>query len=112
MDNKNNGYFKFFAGLAFGLGAGLAAGMLLAPKSGRELRREIELGSSEWFTGLRDRINDLKDVASDKISDLRHFTDERFKNTAINIQNKAADLGKQLEELTHKSKKEQLAETV
>ncbi len=112
MSNKNNGFFKFLVGLVFGLGAGFAAGILLAPKSGREFRRDIQQGSSEWIDGLRERINELRDAASDKLGDIRHFTDEKFKNTAINIQNRAADLGKKLEELTVKSKKEKLAETV
>ncbi len=112
MSNNNNGFFKFLTGLIFGLGAGFAAGILLAPKSGREFRRDIQLGSAEWFAGLRERINEMRDVATDKLGDIRNFTDEKFKNTAINIQNRAADLGKQLEELTNKSKKEKLAETV
>jgi len=112
MSNKNNGLFKFVAGLMLGLGAGFTAGILLAPKSGRELRREIQLGSSEWFAGLRERIDELRDVASDKLSDIRHFADDKFKDTAVSIQNRAADLGKQLEELSNRNKKEKLAETV
>ncbi len=111
-NNNSNGMVKFVIGLVSGLAAGFAAGVLLAPKSGRELRHDIQVGSAEWLAGLRERINELKEVATDKIGDIRNFTDQRFKETAMNIQNKAADLGRQLEELSTKSKKEKQAETV
>ncbi len=112
MSNNNNSKSSFLIGLACGLGAGIIAGVLAAPKSGRELRHDIQVGSAEWAASLTERINELKDKAADKFSDIRDFADEKFRKSALNIQNRAADLGKQLDELTSKTKKEKQVQAV
>lgn len=90
------------AGLLLGLVGGFIAGILMADKPGAELRRDIEMNSAEWAHNLKDKIEDLKEQAADKLSDFRGFTDEKFRASAQNIQTKVAELGKQLEELTVK----------
>lgn len=97
---SDDGIFKFISGLFLGLLGGFAAGVLLADKPGRELRRDIELNSEEMMHNLKDRFADLKDEASIKFKDFSNFTDEKFKRSALNIQDKVAELGKQLDDLT------------
>lgn len=90
----------FFSGLVFGALGGFIAGVLMAEKPGRELRKDLELNSSEFVYNIKDKLQDIKEEASVKMKDFAGFTDEKFKRSAMNIQEKVAELGKQLEELT------------
>jgi gas vesicle protein len=54
--------------LLIGLGAGALAGLLLAPKSGKQLRRDLQRGYEdtkdtlgEWADEAKDRVRDVKD---------------------------------------------------
>ncbi len=101
-NNKDSGLVKFAVGLGLGAVAGIAAGLLLADRPGSELRRDIEANSAEFLGGLRDKLDELKDQASDTIREFKGFTDEKLKSTAKNIQTQVDSLGKQLQELTNK----------
>ena len=101
-NNRSNGLGKFIAGLGLGAAAGIAAGLLMADRPGSELRRDIEANSSEFLEGLKERIDELKDHASDTIREFKGFADEKLKASAKNIQTQVDSLGKQLQELTHK----------
>ena len=50
MSNKKGGMWKFLAGL--GIGAGL--GVLFAPKSGEETRKELKKKMDEFVVALKD----------------------------------------------------------
>ncbi len=47
--------------LLIGLGAGAVVGMLLAPKTGRQMRRDLRRG----YDSARETIDDWKDTARD-----------------------------------------------
>ena len=47
--------------LLIGLGAGAVVGMLLAPKTGREMRRDLRRG----YDNARETLDDWKDTARD-----------------------------------------------
>ena len=75
--------------LLIGLGAGALAGLLLAPKSGKLLRRDLKRGYEdareaidEWTEEAKDRVRDatdrgvemaegLRDAAREKVEPLR-----------------------------------------
>lgn len=100
MSNRSDdGFFKFFSGLLMGGLGGFLAGIMLAQKSGREFRRDIAGNSEEVLAVLKEKFEGLKDKASDQIKDFRGFSDEAFKQSAINIQDKVLELGKQLDQL-------------
>ncbi len=101
-NNKDSALGKFIFGLGLGAIAGVVAGLLLADRPGSELRRDIEMNSSEFLSGLKDKLDELKDQASDTIREFKGFTDEKLKSTAKNIQTQVDSLGKQLQELTNK----------
>lgn len=101
-NNKDNGFGKFVCGLGLGAIVGIAAGLLLADRPGSELRRDIEANSSEFLLGLKDKLDELKDQASDTMREFKGFADEKLKVTAKNIQTQVDSLGKQLQELTNK----------
>ncbi|MDD9899074.1 MAG: YtxH domain-containing protein [Candidatus Melainabacteria bacterium] len=103
MDNRGNDEFgKFFFGLLFGLAAGFVAGILSADRPGREVRRDIEVNSSDFFETLRDRVEDIRDQAADTIRDFKGFTDDKLRASAESIQTQVESLGEQLDELTRK----------
>jgi gas vesicle protein len=63
-NNRSNGFLKFLFGMFFGVLAGYIVGILTADRTGSQLRRDIEMGSSDFFMNMRDRLEDLKDQAS------------------------------------------------
>lgn len=52
--NDGDGIFTFLAGMTLGMLGGAVAGLLLAPKSGEELRADAQ----EFIRTLPDRVND------------------------------------------------------
>lgn len=64
--------------LLIGLGVGAALGLLLAPKTGRQLRKDLRRSYddaretvSDWTEETRDRIKDAVDRGADFADDLR-----------------------------------------
>ena len=58
--------------LMIGIGAGALAALLLAPKTGKQLRRDLKRGYEDardtledWTEEARDRVRDVKDRARD-----------------------------------------------
>jgi gas vesicle protein len=59
--------------LFIGLGAGALAGLLLAPKTGKQMRRDLQRGYEEAKDTLGDWADEAKDrvkVASDRVRDV------------------------------------------
>ena len=72
--------------LMIGIGIGAGIGLLLAPKTGRQLRKDLRRG----YEGMADRVQDFADEARERIDDVV----ERGSEFADNIRDKAAPLGK------------------
>lgn len=79
-ENSNVGTAITF--LLIGLGAGALAGLLLAPKSGKQLRRDLKRGYDDamdtvgdWTDEAKDRVREagdrVREVASRGADDLR-----------------------------------------
>jgi gas vesicle protein len=69
--------------LLIGLGAGALAGMLLAPKSGKALRRDLQRGYEDakdslgdWTDDAKDRVRDVSDRVREVASRGADFADE------------------------------------
>jgi gas vesicle protein len=82
-DNK----FSYFF---LGLGLGVAAGILFAPKSGPETRELIKTKAGEGTDYLKKRSSDLKDTAGDLVDKGKSLLN-RQKDTL----NQAVEAGKQ-----------------
>jgi gas vesicle protein len=80
--------------LLIGLGAGALVGLLLAPKSGKALRRDIQRG----YEDTREKLGDWADEAAENIKDRVHDAGERVRNAASRGVEVAADLGEDLRE--------------
>jgi gas vesicle protein len=64
--------------LLIGLGVGAALGLLLAPKTGRQLRKDLRRSygdaldtASDWTDEAKDRFEDAVEKGSDLADDLR-----------------------------------------
>ncbi|HEY1204291.1 MAG: YtxH domain-containing protein [Bryobacteraceae bacterium] len=75
---------------AFGLGLGLAVGVLFAPKTGEETREYIRAKADEGREYLRRRGEDLRDQAEDAIDRGRTAVNRQRENLAA-----AVEAGKQ-----------------
>jgi gas vesicle protein len=67
--------------LLIGLGVGAALGLLLAPKSGRQLRKDLRESyndaletASEWTEEAKDRIEEVAEKGADLADELRTKT--------------------------------------
>ncbi|HUD64019.1 MAG TPA: YtxH domain-containing protein [Candidatus Sulfotelmatobacter sp.] len=77
--------------LLIGLGAGALAGLLLAPKSGKQLRRDLQRG----YEDAKDAVGDWADEAKDRVRD----AGDRVRDVANRGADLAADLREKVEPL-------------
>lgn len=91
-ESPNNTVGTAVTFLMIGLGAGALVGLLLAPKTGRQMRKDLRRklddakdSLQDWSEDARDRVQDLADRGSDWAAELRETARE-----------KAAPIGKAL----------------
>ena len=72
--------------LLIGLGAGAAAALLFAPKTGRQLRKDLKRG----YEDAMDRFEDFKEEARERMDEVM----ERGADIADNLREKAAPIGR------------------
>lgn len=88
MSRKSGGLFKFIAGLGIGVGAG----MLLAPKSGEELRKDLMKKINELLEKAKEI--DVKEVSEDfknKLNDLKKEIEDLDKEKVLEIAKKKGE---------------------
>ena len=102
MSNKKSGLGKFLAGV--GIGAGL--GILFAPKSGNETRKDLKNKMDEFVTALKDvDINEVKDEFLNKVDEIKCELEDLDKEKVANIaKEKAESLKKKANELVELAK--------
>ena len=76
--------------LLIGLGAGALAGLLLAPKTGKQMRRDLQRG----FEDAKDKVGDWADEAKDRVRE----AGDRVRDVASRGVDLAADLNNDLRE--------------
>jgi len=92
-DNSNVGTAITF--LLIGLGAGALAGLLLAPKSGKQLRKDLKRGYDDALDTVGDWADDAKDHvrnASDKVRDVASRGAEIAEDLRDTVREKAEPL--------------------
>jgi len=75
-----------------GLGVGALTGLLLAPKSGKQLRRDIARG----YEDARDAVGEWADEAAEKVKGQVREAGERVRDVASRGVDMAEELGKEL----------------
>jgi gas vesicle protein len=77
--------------LLIGLGAGALAGLLLAPKTGKQLRRDLKRG----YEDAREKLDDWADEAKDRVRE----ASDRVRDVASRGADLADDLRDKVEPL-------------
>lgn len=89
MSNKKSGLGKFLVGV--GIGAGL--GMLFAPKSGIQTRKELKNKLDDFVKALKDiDVNEIKDDFLTKVDAIKKELDDLDKEKVIKIAQEKAEI--------------------
>lgn len=89
MSTESDGYLSFGVGLIFGIGIGAALGLLLAPKSGDEIRSNLRDIAQELPDNLNQTVDDTKDKCSNFLDKTRYSFEKQ-----VNQINNAFKAGK------------------
>lgn len=82
MSNKKNGFGKFLTGLGIGVGLGV----LFAPKSGSETRKELKSKLDEFVIALKDiDINEVKGEFLAKVEEIKNELNDLDKEKVFKI---------------------------
>lgn len=97
MSRRSRGLF----GLLAGIGIGVGAGMLLAPKSGEELRKDLANKLNELLDRAKEiDVNEVADDFKKKVKDLKKEIEDLDKEKALAIaKEKGEDLKVKANEL-------------
>ena len=88
MSKKSGGLFKLLAGIGIGVGAG----MLLAPKNGEELRKDLMKKINELIDKAKEI--DVKEVSEDfksKLNELKKDLEDLDKEKALDLAKKKSE---------------------
>jgi gas vesicle protein len=92
MEEKNGfGYFLL------GLGLGVAAGVLLAPKSGAETREFLRSKAEESGDYLRSRADDSREYMRKRSDDLRESANDLYEKGRTVVKNRRDNLNAAVE---------------
>lgn len=108
---RNDDPMSFFKGMLFGVMAGAVAGILLAPKSGKETREDIKRLAEDVEEKVVDVYEDTRKIVMKKVRDMRKagelIDEEKYKGLVKKVVSElkrdsrvsekvAEDLGEQL----------------
>jgi len=93
---------RFFEGLLVGGLVGYLFGLLSAPKSGAEMRRQIADSSEDLYKHASDSITDLKDKTGTKIHEIQNKSEEVLKKAQSSVQTTREQLAHKIDEITGK----------
>lgn len=91
--------FAFAMGLIAGVVGGIAAGVLFAPKSGEESRKELKEAACEFYEKHSPEINCAKKQAMESVDLMRYKLERQFRKFNNMIKSKKLLKAKKLESL-------------
>src|SRR5271155_3748405 len=94
---------RFFEGLVLGGVLGFLFGMLSAPKSGADLRRQIADGSEDLYKTASDSLDDIKRKSEKAISDVKQRSGDVIKKATDTVQGAKETLSNKVQELAGQS---------
>lgn len=101
---------RFFEGLLLGGILGFIGGILFAPKSGAELRKQIADGSDELYKNASTQLSDIKDRTEQALQDFQTKSDAALKQATSQLQETKDQLASKFQELSGKQKAAALQE--
>jgi gas vesicle protein len=94
---------RFFEGLIVGGILGFLFGMLSAPKSGADLRRQLADNSEDLYKNASDSISDLKKKSTQAITDVQQRGGEVIKKATDTVQGARDTVSNKLQEMAGQS---------
>lgn len=91
---------RFFEGLLMGGILGYLFGILSAPKSGADLRREIAGGSEDLYRQAGDSLVGLKHRTGQAVHEIQHKGEEAIKKASATVQEKKDKIASKIDEIT------------
>lgn len=98
VNMSKNKSFMFGMGLLAGVVGGIVAGVLFAPKSGEESRREIKEAACELYEKHSPAINEAKRQAMENVDLMKYKLERQFRKFNNMIKSKKLQKAKELEE--------------
>ena len=94
---SNNKSFMFGMGLLAGVVGGLIAGVLYAPKSGEESRRQIKEAACEFYEKHSPEIKEAKKQAMENVDLMKYKLERQFRKINNMVKSNKMLKAKQLE---------------
>lgn len=98
-----NSINKFLEGLFVGSIVGYVFGLLSAPKSGAELRKELADNSEDLYNKASDSLSDIKSKTGRAIQDAQSKGSEVIKKATATVQEKKDQLVHKFDEMAGQS---------
>ncbi len=92
--------FAFAMGLIAGVVGGIAAGVLFAPKSGEESRKELKDAACEFYEKHSPEINNAKKQALESVDLMKYKIERQFRKFNNMLKSKKLLKAKALESLS------------
>jgi len=91
---------RFFEGLVIGGVLGYMFGILSAPKSGADLRKQLADGSEDLYKHASDSLGDLRSRTGQAVSSIQTRGEEVIKKASATVQEKKDQLANKFDEIT------------
>lgn len=95
---------RFFEGLLVGGVLGFLFGVLSAPKSGAEMRKQIADGSEDLYKQASDSIAELKERTNEAILEIKTQSETAIKKAQDVVQSKKQQMAGKLQDMTNQGK--------
>ncbi len=94
---------RFFEGLVLGGFLGFLFGVLSAPKSGADLRRQLADNSEDLYKSASESISDLKKKSSQAITEVQQRGGDVIKRASDTVQGAKESVASKLQEMAGES---------
>lgn len=96
--SKNNNAFMFSMGMIAGVVGGIVAGVLFAPKSGEESRKQITDAACEFYEKHAPQIEDAKKQAIESVDLVKYKLERQFRKLNNRVKSSKMMKAKELED--------------
>jgi len=96
---------KFLEGAVVGSIVGYVVGVLTAPKSGADLRKDLADSSEDFYKQASDSLSDLSDITGQAFHDIQQKGEAVIKRASASVQGTRAQLASKLDEIAGQSAK-------
>lgn len=96
---------RFLEGFLVGGMLGFLSGILFAPKTGRELRKELQDGSQDLYKQANDSLTGLKEMTNQTFQDVQHVGVDVIRRASDTLSGTKEQLSNKLEDIAGRSSK-------